>query len=129
MTVRTRTRWRGAATRGAVCLLVIVAGTAVWFRAAYHFWPGTVPTVVHWCGRDYEAEGSAQSLAQITKAEAPRQLNSFGTYPPIAGLSRPLLAPAAPGAHPAQPGGACTTAVFLRTGPGQYQWYTLEGGP
>ena len=125
----TRTRWREAAAGGAACVLVISAGAAVWFRAAYHFWPGTVPTVVHWCGRDYEAEGGPQSLAQITKAEAPRQISSFGSYPPVYGLSRPLLAPAAPGVRPAHPGEPCAMAVFLRTGPGQYRWYTPEGGP
>jgi hypothetical protein len=53
MTAHSRTRWRDAAARGAVCLLVVAAGGLVWFREAYHFWPGMIPSTVHWCGRDY----------------------------------------------------------------------------
>ncbi len=129
MTARTRTRWRNTAGIAAICLAGTVFLAALWFGATYHFIPGTVPTVVHWCGRDYEAEGGLQSWAQITAAQRPRQIRVVGSYPPIFGFSSPLLAPAAPGARPPGPGEPCAVAVYVQTGPGQYQGYSLEGGP
>ena len=129
MTAPARMRWRDVAVGGAVCLLVAAGGAVVWFRAAYHFWPGLIPSRVHWCGRDYEADGLPETWAQITSAVAPRPVTAFGTYPPVLGFGRPLLADAAPGVRPSHPGEPCAMAVFLRTSPGRYQWYTLEGGP
>ncbi len=52
-----------------------------------------------------------------------------GTYPPIFGLSRPLLAAATPGARPPGPGEPCAMIVYVRTAPDRYQSYSLEGGP
>jgi len=49
-----------------------------------------------------------------------------GSYPPLFG-GRPLLA--APGDLPVPAGQVCAVIVYLRTGPGRYQPYTLEGGP
>ena len=127
MTARTRTLWRQIAGTGAVCLLVIVAGAAIWYRATYHDLPGMMPSVVHWCGRDYQTGGEPENWAQVTAAEKPRQVRAVGSYPPFFGFSWPLLA--APGDLPVGPGGACAVIVYLRTGPGRYQPYTLEGGP
>jgi hypothetical protein len=39
-----------------------------------------VPTVVHWCGRDYES-GEKENWAQVTAAEQPRQVRVVGSYP------------------------------------------------
>jgi hypothetical protein len=130
MTARTSTRWRTTAGTIFICLAGAVFFAALWFRATYHFFPGLVPTVVHWCGRDYETgDNGQQTWAQITAAERPRQIHVVGTYPPILGFSRPLLAPAAPGVRPPGPGAPCAMVVYLRTGPGRYQGFSLEGGP
>ncbi len=48
-----------------------------------------------------------------------------GSYPPLFGWSRPLLA--APRNGPVPPGQVCAMAVYLRTAPGRYQPCTLEG--
>ena len=125
MTAATRTRWRSAVGTAAACLLVIAGVLSVWYRATYHTWPGLVPPAVHWCGRDYQI-GSTQTWAQITRAEAPRKVRVVGAYPPIF-PARPLLA--APSAGPVKPGEPCAMAVYLRTSPGRYQAYALEGGP
>jgi hypothetical protein len=130
MTAQTRMRWRNTAGTVAICLADAVFIAGLWFRATYHFFPGMVPTMVHWCGRDYETgDNGLQSWAQITAAERPRQIRVVGSYPPIFGFSRPLLAPATPGARPPGPGEPCAMVVYVRTGPGQYQGYSLEGGP
>ena len=129
MTIRTRMSWRNAAGAGISVLLIAVGGLAVWYRATYHTWPGLgVPTVVHWCGRDYE-DGVAgpQSWAQSHRA-GPRGRHGGRHLPAV----RPR-APA-PRGHRATspvgpPGQVCAMAVYLRTGPGRYQAYTLEGGP
>jgi hypothetical protein len=127
MAARTGTAWRNAAGAGAVCLLLIAALAALWYRATYHVFPGMVPAVVHWCGRDYESGGGPQNWAQVTAAETPRRVRVVGSYPPIFGLGRPLLA--APVAGPVRPGQVCAMTVYAHTGPGRYQGYALEGGP
>ena len=129
MTPRTRTLWRNGTSTGAVCLLLAAFAAALWYGATYHAFPGMVPTVVHWCGRDYETVSGPRNWAQVTAAERPRQVRVLGSYPPIFGFSRPLLAAAAPGARRPGPGEPCAMAVYVRTGPGHYQPYTLEGGP
>ncbi len=104
MTSRTRMRWRNAAGSGAVCLLVAAFAGALWYGATYHALPGMVPTVVHWCGRDYQTgDGGARNWAQITAAEEPRRVRVVGS--------------------------PCAMAVYVRTGQNRYQPYTLEGGP
>lgn len=125
MTARTRMNLPNVVPAG-VALLLIAAGSLVaWYRATYHAWPGMMPTAVHWCGRDYES-GETLTWAQITRAEAPRKVRVVGSYPlPVVG--RPLLA--APLAGPVKPGEPCAMGVYVQTGPGQYQGYSLEGGP
>jgi hypothetical protein len=133
MTARTSMRWRNTAGTIVICLAGAVFFAALWFRATYHFFPGMVPTVVHWCGRDYETGDSGQQTwTQITAAEKPRQIHVVGTYPPIFGFRRPLLAPATPGARPPGPPGPgepCAMVVYVQTGPGRFQGFSLEGGP
>jgi len=97
MTARTRTLWRSTAGTGAVLMLLITGLAALWYGATYHVFPGMVPTVVHWCGRDYQSAGPPENWAQVTAAEKPRQVRVVGSYPPIFGVGRPLLAAAVPG--------------------------------
>ena len=121
-------RWRNAAGTGVTVLLIAAGGLAVWYRATYHMWPGlSVPTEVHWCGRDYAGGLAApQTWAQLT-AQAPVTVRAVGYYPPL-GPGRLLLADTGGGTgRPA--GQVCAMAVYVRTGPGHYQPYTLEGGP
>ena len=127
MTARTRTLWRHTAGTGAVCLLLIAALAALWYRATYHAWPGTMPSVVHWCGRDYEAVHETWTWAQITREEAPRKVRAVGSYPSLFPGGRTLVA--APFAGPVKPGEPCAMIVYIRTSPDRYGVYSLEGGP
>jgi hypothetical protein len=128
MTTPTRTFWRQAAARGAILLVTAAGVLTLWYRATYHMWPGMgVPPAVHWCGRDYQLGAPGpQTWAQIT-AQAPAAIRAVGSYPPF-GPGHPLLASTGRATHP-RPGQVCAMAVYLRTGPGRYQAYTLEGGP
>jgi hypothetical protein len=127
MTPRTRTRWRKAVSTGGVCLAVIALAATVWYRATYHVFPGMMPSVVHWCGRDYqEGVSGPQSWAQIT-TQAPVAVRAVGSYPPF-GPGRLLLADTGATTH-RSPGQVCAMTVYVRTGAGRYQAYTLEGGP
>jgi hypothetical protein len=127
MTAPTRTRWRYTAGTVAICLAGAMFFATLWYRATYHVFPGMMPSVVHWCGRDYETGNGSWTWAQVTAAEAPRRVRVVGSYPPMFGLGRPLLA--APVTGPVPPGGSCATGVYVRTGPDRYQPYALEGGP
>jgi len=123
----TRALMRTVASTGAACLLVLAGLGVLWYRAAYHVWPGQgMPGEVHWCGRDYQPAPGPQTWAQVT-ARAPAAVRAVGSYPPL-GPGRPLLAATGPAAR-WPPGAVCAMVVYLRTGPGRYQAYTLEGGP
>ena len=127
MTAPTRTRWRTAAGIGAACLLSAGLLGTLWYRATYHVFPGMVPTAVHWCGRDYQVGTSEpQSWAQVT-AQAPVAVRAVGYYPPL-GPGRLLLADTGNVTNP-PPGQVCAMVVYVRTGAGRYQAYSLEGGP
>ena len=127
MTAQTRTNWRNTTGIVAICLAGALFFGALLYRATYHVFPGMMPSVVHWCGRDYQQGLSGpQSWAQIT-AQAPVAVRAVGSYPPI-GPGRLLLA--ATGATTHRPAGeVCAMTVYVRTGAGRYQAYTLEGGP
>ena len=127
MTAPTRTGWRNAATMGAACLFVAAGFGTLWYRVTYHVFPGQMPTVVHWCGRDYQ-EGltGPQSWAQIT-AQAPVAIRAVESYPPL-GPGRLLLADTG-NASKRPPGQVCAMIVYVQTSPGRYQAYSLEGGP
>ena len=120
--------WRNAVATGAAVLLAAAGSLTLWYRGTYHMWPGGgVPMVVHWCGRDYqEGISGPQSWAQIT-AQAPAAVHAVGSYPPV-GPGRLLLADTG-AATSRPPGQVCAMIVYLRTGAGRYQAYTLEGGP
>jgi hypothetical protein len=100
--------------------MAVAAGCiAVWYRATFHAWPGQQGSRVHWCGRDYEYFGTSETWAQITSQER-LPVRPVGGYPPFGpqqerfSVSPPLV---------------CAVLVYLRTGPDEYQVYTLEGGP
>ena len=127
MTAPAWTRWRDAASIGATCLFMAALLGTPWYRATYHMFPRMVSTVVHWCGRDYQqALSGPQSWAQIT-AQARFAIRAVGSYPPL-GPGRLLLADTGPSTN-GPPGQVCATIVYVRTGAGRYQAYTLEGGP
>jgi hypothetical protein len=51
--------------------------------------------------------------------------------PPLGFSRQELFAATTPGARrlPSSPGLVCAMVVYLRTGTGEYQAYSLEGGP
>jgi len=123
---------RGARLRtwtGAVVTLVVVGAGCFtfWYRAVYNVMPGQgASDRVHWCGRDYEYEGSPLTRRQAW-SQARWPLQAEGSYPPL-GLSRgELLAATYPAGQKLST--SCATVVFLRTGPDSYKLYSLEGGP
>ena len=119
--------WRQAAARGCFVLLIAAGLLTVWYRATYHLWPGLGFPTVHWCGRDYqEGLSGPQTWAQLT-AQAPVAVKPVGNYPPL-GPGRLLLADTGNVTN-RPPGQVCAMIVYLRTGAGRYQAYTLEGGP
>jgi hypothetical protein len=118
-----------------IFLAIAGAGIAVaWYRGTYWTWPGlSVSERVHWCGRDYELSGPAQTWRQITvSAGEPWPIHPVGLYPPLSFSREQLLA----GTNPAQarlpdgtPISSCATLLYVRAGPGRYQTYSLLGGP
>jgi hypothetical protein len=124
--------FRGRAAASAVALIVIAAGGfAVWYRGAYNVWPGQQASArVHWCGRDYESFGGAPQTWRQVSALEPVPVRPAGPYPPLGWPHRELFAAAVPAQRlAAGPPLVCATVVYLRTGPDQYQAYSLEGGP
>lgn len=124
------TRFWIKGTRAALAVVVVVAGGfTVWYRAAYHAWPGLEPTRVHWCGRDYQAGlGRSETWQQVTSQER-RPVRPVGWYP-LVWPHQELFAAAIPdrqrSAHPPL---VCAVVIYLRTGPDKYKVYALEGGP
>lgn len=111
-----------------VLTLVIIAagGFALWYRAYYNIWPGQDATArVHWCERDYQDDGPpAQTWRQVS-AGSRWPVRDVGRYPPLGFPGEELVAAIYPGARPS----SCATVVYVRTGPGKYQPYSLLGGP
>jgi hypothetical protein len=119
--------WSGVAQR-AVALVLVAAGIfALWYRQTYNVWPGQAASArVHWCGRDYQYQGPTQTWRQIT-SQARWPVRAVGRYPPL-GLARQQLFAAVYPKTLRSPH-SCVTSVYLRSGPGQYRTYSLEGGP
>jgi hypothetical protein len=118
--------WVRAGCGCLVLAIVAAGGFTVWYRSAYHVWPGQGPTArVHWCGRDYETGRPSPQTWQQIKSQQPLPIRPVGEYPPL-GLSRQeLLAPTLP----ARQSQVCAVVIYLRIGPDQYQPYGLLGGP
>ena len=108
-----------------VLVLVVVGAFALWYRSYYNIWPGQDATArVHWCERDYENGGPLETWRQVT-AGSPAAVRDFGRYPPLGVPGQQLFAAVLPDSRPS----ACTTVIYLRTGPDRYQSYGLLGGP
>jgi hypothetical protein len=127
------TRFWIRVARGVVALVVVAAGGfAVWYRHAYNVWPGQGASArVHWCGRDYESFGGPLQTWRQISAQEPSPVHAVGQYPPLGWSRQELFAATTLGARrlPVSLGLVCAMVVYLRTGPGRYQAYSLEGGP
>jgi hypothetical protein len=120
------------AARGGLAVVVVAGGFTVWYRATYHAWPGQEVSRVHWCGRDYQAyPGRSDTWPQVA-SEQRWPVHHVGWYPPLGWPHQELFAAAFPAEvrHAARPPlHSCAVVVYLRTGPGKYKAYSLEGGP
>jgi hypothetical protein len=128
-----RERFWTRAAQLAVALVIVAAGVfVVWYRGTYNVWPGQgASTRVHWCGRDYESFGGPPQTRQQISSGKHFLIRPVGQYPPLGLSSRELFAAVVIGARrtSVSPPPLCAMVVYLRTGPDQYQAFTLEGGP
>jgi hypothetical protein len=124
--------WVKVAQR-AVALVLVAAGiVALWYRQTYNVWPGQGASArVHWCGRDYESFGGPPQTQRQISSQDHFLIRLVGQYPPLALSRQQLFAAVVIGARRASvsPPPLCAMVVYLRTGPDQYQAYSLEGGP
>jgi hypothetical protein len=118
---------------GVLALMVVAAGGfAVWYRLAYNVWPGQQASArVHWCGRTTSLSAARRGPRPQITAQQHYPIRPVGPYPPLAWSRRELFAA---GARDAQRSSVssptpCAMVVYLRTGPDEYQAYSLEGGP
>jgi hypothetical protein len=114
---------------GAVAALVVIAAgsVAVWYRAVYNIWPGQDATErVHWCGRDYQYSGPAESRQEISSQNR-WPIHDVGTYPPLGWPRDELFAATYPTALRVTT--SCAVLVYVREGPDSFQPYSLLGGP
>jgi hypothetical protein len=86
---------------------------------------------VHWSGRNDESFGGPPRAWPQTTAQQHYPIRPVGPYPPLAWSRQELFAT---GARDAQRSSVRSPApramvVYLRTGPDEYQAYSLEGGP
>jgi len=113
--------------------VVVAAGIfALWYRGTYNVWPGQeASTRVHWCGRDYESFGGTPQTQRQISSQEHFLIRPVGQYPPLAWSPDELFAAVVIGAPrtSVSPPPLCAMVVYLRTGPDQYQAYSLEGGP
>jgi hypothetical protein len=124
--------WSRAAGGILVLLIVAAGGVAVRYRAVYNVWPGQRASArVHWCGRDYESFGGPPHSWRQISAQEPIPIHAVGVYPPLGWSRQELFAAATTGSQRLAAGQpqVCAMIVYLRTGPGEYRAYSLEGGP
>jgi hypothetical protein len=102
----------------AAAVLVVAGVAALWYRATYYTWPGA-PALsrIHWCGRDYEDEGSGR------RPSGPLEL--VGHYPPISPRQDLYMSPG-DATHAST---SCTVVLYLKVSPTEYRIFALEGGP
>jgi hypothetical protein len=127
MTVRRDERFWIRVAQRAVTLVLVAAGIfALWYRQTYDVWPGQAASAqVHWCGRDYQYQGT-QTWRQIT-SQARWPVRAVSWYPPLGLARQQLFAAMYPKALRSP--SSCATSVYLHTGPDRYRTYSLEGGP
>jgi hypothetical protein len=122
-----RPSWLPTVVYGLVTLISVAAGGFIfWYRAYYNVWPGQDATArVHWCERDYQNDGPpAETWRQVT-AENRGPVRALGRYPPLGWPGQELFAALFTDPQPS----SCATVIYVRTGPGKYQAYSLLGGP
>ena len=120
-----RTPLRASLAYLLVLIIVVAAVFAAWYRTSYNVWPGQgADTRVHWCGRNYQQNGSPQTWRQVT-AGTSYPVRAVAEYPPLGLTRQELFAPIVPHAHLA----SCATVVYLRAPPAKYLPYSLLGGP
>ena len=106
-----------------VALLVVASfGYAAWFRLSYGSLPGQTPARIYWCGRHYAVAGSPTAtlvdgapLGQRV-ATVPRLWSTWPLYSTVDPAARTTDRP-------------CSMILYLRTAPGRYLHYVLQGGP
>ena len=119
--------WTGIAQRAGALVLVVAGIFVLWYHLTYQVWPGQAASAqVHWCGRDYQYQGTTQTWRQIT-SQARWPVRAVTWYPPL-GLSRQQLFAAIYPKALRSPS-SCATLVYLHIGPDRYRTYGLEGGP
>jgi len=107
-------------------IMVAAAGFTIWYRTYYNIWPGQDATArVHWCERDYQNDGPPTETWRQVSAQSRWPVRDVGQYPPLGIPGQELFAAIYPGAQPT----SCATVVYVRTGQGKYQSYSLLGGP
>jgi len=120
------------AARIAVGLLALVVVAAIWYRQTYNVWPGQEASArVHWCGRNYENSGGPLKTWRQISAQERLPIRPVGKYPPLGWSRQELYAAVTPRAQrvSVSPPPPCAMTVYLRTEPGGYRAYSLEGGP
>ena len=128
-TVKPSTR---LAARILILTVIAAGGITLWYRQTYNVWPGQGASArVHWCGRNYESFGGPPRTQQQISSQEHFLIRAVGQYPPLAWSPRELFAVSVTGATQTSvsPPPVCATVVYLRTGPDQYEAYSLEGGP
>ena len=124
--------WIRVAQRAAALVVVAAGIFALWYGQTYNVWPGQqASTRIHWCGRDYESFGGTPQTQQQISSQEHFLIRPVGQYPLLAWSPQELFAAVVIGAprQSVSPPPLCAMVVYLRTGPDQYQAYTLEGGP
>jgi hypothetical protein len=124
--------WAGLTYSVLTAMIVAAGGFTFWYRATYNVMPGQgASTRVHWCGRDYESDGSSPQTWRQISAQERSPIHAVGHYPPLGLSGQELFAATTPEAQrlSVSPPLPCAMGVYLRTGPGEYLAYGLEGGP
>ena len=115
-----------------VLCVILAAGGALAYRAAYGVWSGT-PDHISYCGRTYLRGTLGLTHAEIVgfgaalPGDAPYPVVTVDTVPPVVGQR--LIAALTPQAERQRLGVPCTMAVYLKTGTDAYTGYALSGGP
>jgi hypothetical protein len=121
----------GILVGGIILVLLIVAGRAVYSRAAFGTWdPRELPARISYCDRRY-LPGS-----HLTRSRIDAEANDLGTFP-VRQIGttldgKPIFAKPLPDnvrhkyGNPPLP---CAMSVYLKVGDDDYVAYSLSGGP
>ena len=128
--------WLATATVVLIFVAVIaVVAAPFWYYESFALWPGqTVPSHLHWCGRDFSKDGGGP--ASLTQA----QLKSGGrdSQPWLRVGTLEFVLVSSPGVSGSPWSAAtrhrlnlcaCAVELYVKSGPDQYVGYTLAGSP